>query len=166
MAGKKTSNSTGNNLEQTVVDQFVRKGFVQVNYRKWLKAKDKSRFGDELLLCNVPFTNIYSGDSNTEFKVLSAKYGLDIRIECKWQQLSGSADEKLPYLYLNCIEAMPEQHIIILIDGDGFRDGAKQWLRDAVKSRRYQNEPGDDPQKQIDVMSLTEFLTWVNTKLR
>jgi hypothetical protein len=31
-------------------------------------------------------------------------------IECKWQQVSGSVDEKLPYLYLNCIEAMPEKN--------------------------------------------------------
>ena len=164
MAGRGISNSTGSNLEKMVVDQLTRKGFVQVNYLVWERATDKTQYGDELLLCNVPFTNIYSSKSTTEFKVRSAKHILDIRIECKWQQSSGSVDEKLPYLYLNCIEAMPESHIIILIDGPGFRAGAIQWLRDAVKSARYQNAPGQSP-KKIEIMSLSEFLVWINTTL-
>ncbi len=71
---------------------------------------------------NVPFTTIYQHGGNTEFRLISERYNMDIRIECKWQQVAGSVDEKLPYLYLNCIEAMPEKHIIIIIDGDGWKN--------------------------------------------
>jgi hypothetical protein len=49
---------------------------------------------------------------------------LEIGIECKWQRISGSVDEKFPYAYLNCIEAMPERDIIIVVDGGGAKQGA------------------------------------------
>jgi len=55
------------------------------------------------------------GTLNTEFLLKSKEYNFNVRIECKWQQVSGSVDGKLPYLYLNSIEAMPESNIIIII---------------------------------------------------
>jgi hypothetical protein len=85
---------------------------------------------------------------------------LEIRIECKWQQAAGSVDEKLPYLYLNTIEAMPENSIMILIDGAGWKTGAIQWLKDAVKQKKYTTE--ETKNKNIMVFSLTEFFTWAN----
>ncbi|MGC2423417.1 MAG: PD-(D/E)XK nuclease superfamily protein [Nitrospirota bacterium] len=86
-----------------------------------------------------------------------------MRIECKWQQVSGSVDEKLPYLYLNCVEAMPEDYIIIIIDGGGFRAGSITWLKEAAKSNKY-NEAG--VMKSILVFSLAEFIAWANKNLR
>jgi hypothetical protein len=83
-----------------------------------------------------------------------------MRIECKWQQVSGSVDEKLPYLYLNSIEAMPELSVMILIDGAGWKAGAIQWLKDAVKQKRYTNE--QNITKEILIFNLTEFFTWAN----
>ena len=82
------------------------------------------------------------------------------RIECKWQQVSGSVDEKLPYLYLNCIEAMPEDNIIILIDGEGWKHGGIQWIKDAAQKEKYLNS--ERKPKNIQVFSLTEFMTWAN----
>lgn len=86
----------------------------------------------------------------------SERYGFDIRIECKWQQSAGSVDEKLPYLYLNTIEAMPEKHIVIIIDGDGFKEGAKKWLRDAVKDKKYTDTSNRD--KKIGLRDLRDRL--------
>ena len=96
-----TSNITGNQLEVAVKTVLTGKGFELVNYRIWDKNKDK--YGEELLLENAPFTTVYEHKGNTEFLLVSKKYKLRIRIECKWQQVSGSVDEKLPYLYLNTI---------------------------------------------------------------
>lgn len=106
------------------------------------------------------FITVYGHSGNTEFLLKSKKYNLEIRIECKWQQSSGSVDEKLPYLYLNCIEAMPEKDIIILIDGDGFKEGAIRWLRNAVKKKLYTSSL--NVEKNILVMDLKGFLTWAN----
>jgi hypothetical protein len=151
-------NITGNQLEVAVKTVLLGKGFQIVNYRVWEKAPDK--FGKELLLENVPFTTIYEHKGNTEFLLLSYKYKLHIRIECKWQQVAGSVDEKLPYLYLNSIEAMPEKNIMILIDGAGWKPGSIKWLREAVKNKKYSTAKNKD--KKILVFSLTEFFTWAN----
>lgn len=49
-------------------------------------------------------------------------------IETKWQQVGGSVDEKFPYLVQNIRTRYPHK-TLVLIDGDGFKDGAKKWLR-------------------------------------
>ena len=152
------SNISGNQLEVAVKTVLTGKGFDLVNYRVWEKSKDK--YGDELLLENAPFTTVYEHKGNTEFLLISKKYNLNIRIECKWQQVAGSVDEKLPYLYLNTIEAMPEKSIMILIDGGGWKAGSLKWLKDAVKQKKYTTEENND--KKIYVFSLTEFFTWAN----
>ena len=154
--GRQT-NITGTQLEKTVQTVLMEKGFELEMYRKW--EKNPRDYGKELLLKNVPFTTIYEHGGNTEFLLLSEKYNSRIRIECKWQQSAGSVDEKLPYLYLNTIEAMPEKEIIILIDGDGFKEGAKTWLRNAVKEKLYTKENNNT---NVQVFSLVEFFTWAN----
>lgn len=156
------ANASGNILEQTVKTVFQNKGFQLASYREWQKSPEK--YGVELLLTNVPYTTIYNHPGHTEFLVKSEKYKLEIRIECKWQQSAGSVDEKLPYLYLNCIESMPEKYIVIVIDGDGFKKGSKVWLREAVKEKKYTSPVNRD--KSIEVFNLKEFITWANKLLR
>lgn len=65
-------------------------------------------------------------------------------------------DEKFPYLYLNCIQAMPEREIILLIDGNGYKPGALAWLKQAVASQDA---------KLIHVFNLVEFLVWANRRI-
>ncbi len=154
----RSANITGNQLEVAVQTVLLNKGFEIEMYREWEKKPEK--YGKELLLKNVPFKTIYNHKGNTEFLLISERYNLRIRIECKWQQRAGSVDEKLPYLYLNTIEAMPEKNIMILIDGDGFKAGAKTWLRNAVKEKLYTTEENKDT--NIMVFSLAEFFTWAN----
>ncbi|KAF0141382.1 MAG: 4-diphosphocytidyl-2-methyl-D-erythritol synthase [Stygiobacter sp.] len=151
-------NITGNQLEVAVQTVLANKGFAIENYRKWNKMPDA--FGDELLLKNAPFNTIYKHKGNTEFLLISKKYKLNMRIECKWQQVAGSVDEKLPYLYLNTIEAMPEKEIMILIDGKGWKAGAIEWLKEAVSSKKYTTS--ENQNKSIKIFSLTEFFEWAN----
>ncbi len=158
MTKRKIANITGNQLEKAVQTVLSDKGFEIVMYREWKRHPEK--YSKELLLKNVPFITIYGHNGNTEFLLLSEKYNLKIRIECKWQQSAGSVDEKLPYLYLNTIEAMPEKEIIILIDGNGFKAGAKKWLRNAVGKKLYTTEKNNDT--TVMVFSLAEFFAWAN----
>ncbi len=161
MAGSSKGNKTGKLLEETVTTTFKKKGFEVVPYNKWKNHPEK--YGKEVLLINVPYKTIYNHPGRTEFLLISEKYNLKIRIECKWQQSSGSVDEKLPYLYLNVIETMPEDEIIILIDGDGWKAGAIRWLKEAVMGKKYTTNPVQR-KKKIHVFSLKEFLTWANDK--
>lgn len=156
------ANKTGSVLENLVVGTITTHGFLVVSYKDYMKNPVK--FGEELLLRNVPYTTLYGTKGRTEFLLKSTKFSLNIRIECKWQQGAGSVDEKLPYLYLSSIEAMPENEIILLVDGEGFRPGAKGWIRNIAKQRKY--IPDDKPNKRITVMNSTEFLTWANSTFK
>jgi hypothetical protein len=157
-----TANTQGKVLENTIVPAFEHRGFQVVPYSKWIKAPQS--FGEELLLKHVPYTTIYGHPGYTEFLAKSKRYGLNIRIECKWQQSSGSVDEKFPYLYLNCIEAMPENDIIIVAGGGGMKEGALPWLKRAVEGNLYLSIA--TPQKSIQVFSIDEFLRWANRTLK
>lgn len=156
------ANSSGRTLETTIVATMQSKGFVSVPYRLWEKAPEQ--YGTDLLLRNVPYRSIYGHSGNTEFLIKSVRYKLEVRVECKWQQSAGSVDEKFPYLYLNCIECMPERDIIILIDGGGAKPGSVEWLREVCSSKRYTNLINYT--KNITVMDLREFLIWANKTFR
>jgi hypothetical protein len=156
------ANKSGSILEQLVEGTLSRHGFEVIPFREYTGYEAK--YGTELLLKNVPFRTLYDTDGKTEFLLLSATYNLQIRIECKWQQSAGSVDEKLPHLYLSAIEAIPEDNIILLVDGKGFRPGAVEWLRKTAEARRF--IPNDKKNKNIVVMDTTEFLTWANNTFR
>src|SRR3989338_3564373 len=149
---------SGNVLEQTVKGSFLGKKFEIVNFRKW--KGNPGKYGEELLLTNVPYETIYGHKGNTEFLLKSKRYRKEIRIECKLQQGPGSVDEKLPYLYLNMVEKIPENEIIVVIDGDGWKAGSIPWLKNAVKNKMYSNESLQN--KMLRVFNLREFVTWVN----
>ena len=147
--GGAIANRQGNILEQQVRQAFASHGFREVAL-PGVPVPD-------LLVRRVPYQSIYGHRGVTEFLAVSASRGLAIRIECKWQQSQGSVDEKFPYLYLNCIQAMPEREIILLIDGNGYKPGALAWLKQAVASQDA---------KLIHVFNLVEFLVWANRRLR
>lgn len=146
------ASNTGDILEKTVQNFFLQKGFDVVGYSKWIKNKKK--YGEELLLKHVPYSSIYNHKGYTEFLLLSKKLDKEIRIECKWQQSSGSVDEKLPYLFLNATTKMTEKEIMIIIDGEGWKEGAIPWLKNAV------NE--SDQKNRIKVLSIKGFMIWGN----
>jgi hypothetical protein len=156
------ANSSGNTLESTIKATLVSKGFEIVSYRDYVK--NPSSYGKELLLLGVPYTTIYGHKGKTEFLLKSEHYALEIRIECKWQQSFGSVDEKFPYLYLNCIEKMPEDKIFIVMDGGGAKLGSIDWLKQSSLKKLYTTELNKN--KEILVMTLSEFLVWTNKTLR
>jgi hypothetical protein len=155
------ANDAGNTLEQAVRNVLANKGFEVVKWSVYQHHPD--RYGSELLLERVPYQTIYDHHGVSEFLLRSETYHLNMRIECKWQQSPGSVDEKFPYVYLNCVEAMPEPNVLILVDGGGAKLGAVQWLRRVAKEQRYL-PPGVT--KHIQVFTLTEFMGWANQTFR
>jgi len=145
----------GQSLERIIETTLSARGFSPVRHRDW--AKDPAAHPEHLLLLDAPYTTIYGGKGRTEFVLKSPRLSADIRIEAKWQQSRGSTDEKLPYLFVNAATsaAIPEQRVVIVIDGPGWRPGAVAWLRRAAA-----HAPDG---KRIDVMDLGQFMAWSNS---
>ena len=70
-------------------------------------------------------------------------------IECKWQQAAGTVDEKYPYLVANLL--ITGMKSIVLLDGGGYRPGAKTWLK--AQSQKANT---------LSIFSIKEFVTWAN----
>lgn len=153
---------SGNTLESTIKGTLEAKGFVSVMYSTWIKKPDN--YGKELLLKNVPYTSIYGGKGYTEWLLKSERWNKEIRIEAKWQGGSGSVDEKFPYYYLNAIEQIPENELIIIYGGGGFREGAVPWLKEVVRTHKYTQS--DTVQKTMHVFNVEEFIQWANNTFR
>ena len=114
-------------------------------------------FAADILYRNVPFKSIYGTLSRSEFVAQSTRLGRRVRIECKNQDVSGSVDEKLPYLFLNMRDQTEENEIVFVMSGDGFRNGAIAWLKAKCKT---ECEIGG-ARKKMTVMSLEEMKIWV-----
>tara|TARA_R110000796_G_scaffold4472_6_gene17375 strand:+ start:409 stop:897 length:489 start_codon:yes stop_codon:yes gene_type:complete len=132
------ANQTGHRLEDKVENLITTQ--LPVVARRYSQTKDRNN----VLLKHVPYTNIY-GSTRCRSEFLLCYAGRKIRIECKYQQSAGSVDEKLPYLFMNFTKSIPETEAIIVIEGDGFKIGAKDWLRKKCSLTK------------VSVMSLNEF---------
>jgi len=155
------ANTAGITLEKIVEQTLVQKGFTVVSWTAY--KKNPKAFGTEVLVRNVPYQTIYGHPGKTEFVLHSARYAIDARIECKWQQSAGSVDEKFPYLYLNAAEAMPESLVLIIVAGGGAKPAAVRWLQQAAAERRYLSPQSS---KDIRVLSLDEFIAWAHSTFR
>ena len=72
-----------------------------------------------------------------------------LAIECKWQESPGTTEEKFPFLVLNI--AQGDYDTIIILDGNGYTPGARQWVLDqAGKNRLMHVFTQADFQKFID----------------
>ncbi|WP_341755335.1 MULTISPECIES: PD-(D/E)XK nuclease superfamily protein [unclassified Candidatus Tisiphia] len=146
--GGSIANKTGNELEVFINNRLVREGYVFV---------PKTRFIASQVLAQPIYTRqfnlgetIYNTAWQCDFILYHPiKHSNCLVIESKWQQSGGSADEKYPYTILN-VRKQSVYNVIIIIDGDGYKKGALQWLKDQV----YGNLKG--------VFSMSEFTTWAN----
>lgn len=126
------ANLSGRTFEGIVEDALLRKGLTP-DFQCWLDAY-----------------SIFNKRIRVDVKIDPCTLFPDgLIIEAKWQDVGGSAEEKLPYLVLNAKHRYPYPTIVI-IDGKGWSEGAIEWLRAQV----------DD--HLIAVYSTREFISWVN----
>jgi len=77
-----------------------------------------------------------------------AAFPQGLAIESKWQDKSGSVDEKFPYLVMN-IQTRYTVPAIVIVAGGSCRLGALKWLGDQC-----------DGERLVDVFRLEEFISW------
>lgn len=82
-----------------------------------------------------------------------ARFPDGLVIESKWQDSSGSVDEKFPYLVANIKTCYPCP-VIVMAGGGGARADAIRWLKAQI-----------DGVHLIAVLNLEELVTWCNRNL-
>lgn len=118
--------------------------FMSINKRK-LKKK---YYCTEYYIGNT----IYDSKRKCDFIIYcKEKHPKFLVIECKWQESSGSVDEKYPFL-VHCID-YSKIKTVILADGGGARDGAINWMIQCSKQSRYLKS----------VVSMSGFMSLVNS---
>lgn len=138
------SNFTGGMLESVVELHFKKRGIPGFDYGD--DGDTRQLFDPTVYVRRVPYRSIYGCRSVSEFVLYHQERR--IRIECRTQESSGSVDEKLPFLFWNARDTMPEQEIWVIIHGNGARVGAVEWLR---------RECAKVTTKSIVVMNLSGF---------
>lgn len=150
-----SANSNGNQLELLLSSLIVQNNYKQCASKDFLTLCQHS---SEKLFASQVFigATIYNGKKRrcdvALFNPLwKNKYHQGILIiECKWQQSSGSVDEKFPYLVLN-INHLP-YHTLVLLDGGAYSAGAEQWLRSQIG------------EKLIDVFNMSQLIKASNNR--
>jgi hypothetical protein len=62
-------------------------------------------------------------------------------------------------MLLNGIYQYPESEIIFVVDGGGYKPGARKWLEDHIKENWLDYKSKG---KDIKLMSIVEFANWFN----
>ncbi|MBW4630172.1 MAG: hypothetical protein KME49_32845 [Brasilonema octagenarum HA4186-MV1] len=154
------ANQSGNVLEKTVEGTLLGHGYELVGSN----LVKKKRLGHLINCTSFPKryarqvyigSGIYGTDIYVDFYIIgSVTIPSGFIIECKWQQISGSVDEKLPYVNLNIQNCYPAP-AIVLIDGGGMKPGSIIWLK---------NQVADNP-NLLAVHNLSTFIAWTNNHL-
>jgi hypothetical protein len=126
------ANHTGNRLEKFVRAALHETGYVEFLTQKAQAFQNRKAIGGKQYIQQLRVgETIYDTVRKCDFMVINrAKFPNDLIIECKWQQSSGSVDEKYPFLYFNIIKTgVPT---VVLMDGGGYKPSAMAWLKDQV----------------------------------
>ena len=150
------ANRNGAIVEQMLIPAFTRCGFPVYSERQIQMHPELVTNCNRYVMTNASYTSIYgSTRSRTEYLIIHVDR--QIRVEVKFQVSNGSVDEKYPYMLLNAIYAYPEKEVVFIVDGGGYKDGAREWLQCQIDNN-WLNYRGMG--KDIKLMTIVEFVTW------
>ncbi|MBE9051823.1 hypothetical protein IQ243_15605 [Nostocales cyanobacterium LEGE 11386] len=147
------ANQAGKILESNVESILTGHGYFQVGNhvtKDFLLTANllKKRYAKQVCIG----AGIYQTTLKVDFYVVGLPLmPSELIIECKWQESGGSVDEKFPYLNMNIQNYYPAPTMIV-IGGEGMRQGAIKWLRQQVT---YNNN-------LLAVHTLDRFIAWAN----
>jgi len=151
-SGGARADKTGNSLENFVEDILIRNGYTEfVGPKKQVFIGRHMTGGKQYAKQPWCGQTIYGTDRRCDLLVMNKEQFPDgLIIECKWQESTGSVDEKYPFLVHNIAKTgVPS---IILIDGQGYKRQALEWLKAQVAPERF----------LIGVYTMQEFQKQIN----
>lgn len=153
------ANLNGKVFEEMMIPIFTAKGFEIFKESELGKPVIKAKIQTitKYIIKNASYTTIYGEGGRTEFVIVDGDRR--VRVEAKYQASPGSVDEKYPYMLLNGIYKYPEKEIIFVVDGGGYKPGARKWLEDHIKDNWLDYKASG---KDIKLMKILEFVNWFN----
>ncbi len=143
------ANLTGSRLERFIEQLLVDCGYARIKDKKALVNSPESFALPSYAKQARIGETIYDTDLIADFFIYHPeKWSEGLVIEAKWQQTSGTVDEKYPYFVMNIWAS--EYQTVIVLDGGGYRPGAEKWVR-SMQRRNLRH-----------VFNMMEFQTWVN----
>lgn len=144
----------GKFLENQVENWLCMQGYQVIKFKDFKRNPKKYIKQDKILLKQVPFDNGIGYSGITEFCIINRTLDKKIRVECKWQSSKGSVDGKLYEAYYNAF-ACEENHVIIIVDGGGFKEQKIKNIKALAKNT---------PTKKIEIVTLGEFFYLINNE--
>ena len=141
------ANKSGKGLEHLVEESIRDHGFECVfpaPYIFPMEILSQRLFAKQIQLGE----DIYGKQRKFDFLLFSPKHNSYVAIECKWQAVKGTVEEKLPFQVLSINNQGFDT--IVVLDGNGYSKGAKEWI---VK------QAGKD--RVLGVLSAGEFQKWL-----
>ena len=124
--GGQRANVTGRHLEDFVSLILAQHGYQRIKPSADFFAMSSMEQPIYAKQCLVG-KDIYNRDRRVDFIVFHpSKWPNSLVIQCKWQASSGTVEQKYPF-EVQSIEKSVYPTVIIL-DGGGYTDGAKNWL--------------------------------------
>jgi hypothetical protein len=147
------ANHSGKWLEDICERGFLGRGFFVRDYSDDAIGTE-DMFNPRVLLRRVPYISVAGYEGTSEFVAYDYPSHRSIRIECKWQDGPGSADERLYYTWTNACEAYSETEVLILVGGEGMRKGIVNDIR-----KRFNNT--HNLRKKGHLLNVNEFHLWL-----
>lgn len=117
------ANQNGKAFEQQIAQRLRSKGYMQVDVIPEYQNPNQPFFISQY---RSPFVSIYNLPMRVDFFVWHpSRYPNGLIVECKYQEIAGSTDEKLPYT-VACLKKTGIPAILLLI-GKGAKRGAIDW---------------------------------------
>jgi len=147
------ANLSGLGLEDRIEATLADTGFEIIPYADWDEARLYESEHPRLVVLDPPYTSIYGHRARIEFRVIDG--ARQILIEAKRQNVPGSTDEKLPYVFQNALANISDDVAFVLVmEGDGWKPGAVVWIRAQA-----------DATEGFDVFTFGEFQDWAAREL-
>ncbi len=144
---------SGADLEATIENGLRTIGFEIIANSQWQESRLYANPDLSAIITNAPYRSIYGHRARIEFLIVLR--GTQILVETKRQNVAGSVDEKLPYVYLNAVANIPEREFVLVMDGDGWKPEARRWI-----TAKAADTPG------FYVFTPDAFLAWIEARFR
>ena len=143
---------SGREFEDRIQTLLEERGYRIIPRRDWNEAILYREEDPRIVVLDAPYRSIYGHRTHIEFLLIAGER--QILIETKHQASSGSVDEKLPYVYMNALANMPDREFVLVLSGDGWKDGAIAW----AEARGADTEG-------FDVFRPEAFESWLEAEL-